>query len=290
MNLKWLFFAVQTIAFLTISYALYLTINEDFVLREVVGAQTLSWFETDFPFPFVANFVLVLVLATITSHILFARTLIAPKRALSIPKHGKALIKAIDYVWYLSAAIFALLIVHDLQRDLIETALEWHDSEIDRLDAYGQRDFSEEEFACKLITKDNSRLIDGFLVEELGWTSKVCNEHILSVRDRALYYALETCKESQLSFYPSEDAGVHVSERVPEEIESALNVIYSFCYPFVRTADIQDDRSEFAAIKKKMDFIPEPTELLWLRFLFAFAIGLKLTKTTSDVIDALKKT
>lgn len=265
---------------LIFALAFWRSINSDVLLLDISELFGIDASRIDLLY--IYNFLLLVFIATVFFHLMFRKVIFS-----NTPRSvSAALIKSIDYVWYTSAIGFAALIVSDIQ---LNQQLLWRDVFTDTgtsNSALGERLLSSIRDDCAALQQPIAAETlairqEAFLVEEF------CSEALAAPSFDEI-----TCNP------PSEwifrNWHLPYQESIPElglepsAAEAHFNIA-SLCV--LSNSRLLGDAQESSVADRirELSGVPSRNRDLFVSLLFAFVLGLRLSKVTFDVVQALKK-
>lgn len=194
------------------------------------------------------------------------------------------LIKGIDYVWYISAVFFTLVLINQIQLSLTQDAYERIRSERQRFFDLAQEFLPRATNACETLSSVSYEP-DETDAEDIAWATGLCDGLVGRGED---YRLDEFCSASDRSFYPSNDPDFWNRDRRPNEITSALNTLAVLCTGVLQPIRLRDDVDEHREVIDFLRRFPNRESDPFIYFYFTLVLGLRISKVTFDVAQAVR--
>lgn len=277
-------YCVQAILALAFIYPFWVTFNGNFIVLFVF--QLIGVNEDTRPEIYLLNFAVLVVCAVGLFHALFWRLVVSVKQT----KHQKALVKAIDYVWYSMGVVLLLLLLNQMQLVLMQ---DWENDLRSEENRYWnlRTEYRPKAIgACDVVLRSEydptqSEEQYSYEREDHQFMRAFCTG--ITTRDRSLTES-EWCTSGGRSFYPSNSATFWTVEGRPEEVTSAYNTIDSFCTFVLETKRKREKIEDYETVIGVLSKYPRRESDPFLYFYFALVLGLRITKVTIDVAQSYR--
>ncbi|MBZ9679636.1 hypothetical protein LB531_03075 [Mesorhizobium sp. CO1-1-2] len=201
------------------------------------------------------------------------------------PRWRIPLLRSIDYVWYVAALVSAVLIVNELQINELTRQRDYLDRDFDYNVELGRK------YNAEMREKDCAFLLKGMTAQDETTfdidkmqLATMCHGDVQREQDETLF--VRACDAAAMVSH-SNDARFYSPEKIDQK-RDALNELSMLCTVFHDHSSIPKDRDEIDNIIEQSSLLPSQKSGSWL-YILATVIGLRLTRTTAEFVEALRE-